>query len=194
MMFPTSLAFVEAFHVSKEGLFVDLVMADGTEGMTARWFSPYTGHQFGLYAPPAIDDEVCVVCPSGDPSEGLVAFARSWSPSHEPPTRALDHKEDIVLTVKKDKNLWIEVSGSANIYLLPGDGKVKIGGENGLEPAVLGNKLQQFITDQQNFNTQHIHNFTYSAGPAIGTPGTTVVSAGPAVNDPGVRAQKVEVK
>lgn len=204
MSFPwIKLAFIVEVRLTRtmsEGIGAWLevdVMPDGPEGATARWFSPYTGKDFGLWAPPMPHDEVIVVAPSGDPAEGLVAFARAWSPSHPPSQRMVDKQEDVVLTVRKDKNIWIEVSGSANAYVLCDTGKVILGDENDHEPATKATTLKQHLDANKQWQTNMASVFAahFHPGGTIG-PGATGTSAAapPTPPDvPDIAASKVEV-
>lgn len=198
MDFPwSSLAIVTEVHISKEGVFVEVdVMPAGPDGVTCRWFSPYTGNKHGLWLPPEPEDEVVIVSPSGDPMEGAVAFAKAWSPSHVPPQRALDNKEDIVLTIKKDKSVWIEVAGQGKAYILCEDtGKIYLGDKDGTEPTTKATTLKSYLDQNKAWQTATQTVFgahTHTETGAITAPPATVLPNAP--NVPEIKHTRVEAK
>lgn len=150
-----TLATVTAFHLdANDGPYVDVsiltdMMIDNDGNPvphieTARVGSFYAGNGFGFYAPLAVDDEVVVGYPNGDPDHGLVVMARVWSNPDPPPTLANDHPADLCLQVQKDVTLRIQVFGAGNVVLGSENGKVLLG-EEGADrgvargPAQLGN-------------------------------------------------------
>lgn len=196
MDFPwSSLAIVTEVHISKEGVFVEVdVMPAGPDGVTCRWFSPYTGNKHGLWLPPEPEDEVVIVSPSGDPMEGAVAFAKAWSPSHVPPQRALDNKEDIVLTIKKDKSVWIEVAGQGKAYILCEDtGKIYLGDKDGTEPTTKATTLKSHLDGDKAWKDGHTHTFTGVVALAACS-GTTNPPTAPSPNVPEIKHTRVEAK
>jgi hypothetical protein len=78
----SSLAYVTAVHVDPEnGPLADVLLVPSQHTDTARFGSDYAGVGVGIFFPLAVDDEVVVECPSGDPNEGWVIVARVSSAS-----------------------------------------------------------------------------------------------------------------
>jgi hypothetical protein len=129
----TSLAIVAKDPVldPEHGYFVDVVLLPSQQPETARIACEYEGPHFGLFMPLEKDDEVLVEAPSGNPDEGLIVTKRLWSASDPPPTEAVDNPHDVVLVVKKDRNVRLYTSGEGNLVIVPkGTGKVLLGAED----------------------------------------------------------------
>jgi hypothetical protein len=108
----SSLAFVKAVNVDPDhGPLVDVQMMPSGGLGTARLATEYSGPGFGLYAPIAVDDEILVEAPSGDPAEGLVVVRRLWSASDPPPQEAIDTPDDVALVVQGGRDLRVHTSG-----------------------------------------------------------------------------------
>lgn len=193
-----SLAVVEEVHVStSRGYLVDVMLLPSELHHTARVAPAYAGNGFGLYLPLEVDDEVLVVAPDGDPDAGLVVVCRLWSTADPVPATAaaVTTQTDLLLEAKSNATIRIRVAGTGNVVIDPqGTGKVKLGGETSLEPAVLGTTLQGFLgtgvaaptalTLQSWLDTVH----AYLLGLVVFPPGTIGPQA------PTVTATKVEVK
>jgi uncharacterized protein involved in type VI secretion and phage assembly len=190
------IAVVTAVHVDKSGPFADIqILTDaGRTPDTARIAGAYAGPSYGFYCPVDVDDEVIIGVPDGDPNHGYVIVSRCWSASDPPPQEAIDHPQDVVLHVRKDKTMRIVVEGGGNIALDVADGKVQLGGESDLTYAVLGDKLDAFIDEQRAFNANHTHPFVYSAGPSAGAKGDTLITSAKGPEKPNIRATKVDLK
>jgi hypothetical protein len=131
---------------TSSGVFADVKLLPGGQLETARVSSIYAGPGFGLYLPLDVDDEVTIFAPNGDPDSGLVVLPRLWGGGDPPPAEIGDRPNDLLLFTKESATLRLVVSGSGSIVLDPrGSGKVKLGGEDGLEPTTLGQTLQTFL-------------------------------------------------
>jgi len=176
-------------HVTEEGVFVDITLMPEGEPHTARLGVPYAGAGFGAFCNVEPGDEVLVVCPADDPAEGLVIVARLYSASDPPPARARSHPKDVVLTVKDDQNLYLQVGGGGNVYLVVGDGKIKLSAEDGLDKAVLYDKLRQRIEGLENTYKGHTHPYVNVMAAAVTSPTTSAPSG-----SPDFASEKVELK
>ena len=114
------LATVTAFDIDPdEGPFVDILMFASNQPdpipERARVGSSYAGPGYGFYIPLQVDDEILVATPNGDENVGLVVVAKLWSPSDKPPANA--NSTDLILHLKADASINIEVSGAGKVRL-----------------------------------------------------------------------------
>lgn len=189
-----SLAVVQKFHVdATDGPFVDVLLLPSRLGDTARVGAEYAGSGFGLYLPLAVDDEVLVGAPSGSPDEGLVVLRRLWSAADPPPATAADKPADLLLQVKEDAHLRIVGTGATNVVLQVADGRLKLGAETGLQPAVLGDDLETRLANLEAAFNAHVH-IGVTVGPGVtGAPQPSASPEIPIVDPPAIKAAKVEV-
>lgn len=150
-----AVALDESFVEADEGVFVKVMLLPTGEEMLARVGAAYAGKGFGLYAGIHKDDELKVELPSGDPAEGPVVTARLWSAADTPPQEVVDHPEEVLLVVEKDKNLRLITSGAGKIYV-KGETvtletqKARLGAEDATEAVILGNTYR---THEDTLNT-----------------------------------------
>lgn len=130
------VAYVTSFRIDADGVWADVRPTDERKTVyTARVGSPYAGNGFGFYAADmAVDDDVLIGAPDGNPNHGVVVLARLFSKAEPPPQLGIDHPEDVALVVKKDKTIRVAVSGGGNVAITVVDGKVLLGGESGTKP------------------------------------------------------------
>jgi len=110
-------AVVEAFHLTDEGAFADVIIIPSGEPETVRVGSFYAGPGFGFYAPLEKDDEVLISFPDADPDQGGVIVARMWSASDAPSATATDNDADVSIHIKDGTNLRIAVTGGGKILM-----------------------------------------------------------------------------
>jgi hypothetical protein len=111
-----SLAIVRGVQVDPvHGVFVNVLLMPTQVPVTARLGAEYAGAGFGLYFPLAVNDEVEVTAPSGDPAEGIVVSKRLWSASDVPPQAVSDNPQDAILVVQPGANLRIYVSDGGTV-------------------------------------------------------------------------------
>lgn len=101
----------ESHYDAAHGVFVDVTLAPSGQVLTARVPADYAGKGFGFYARIHKDDELLVVLPNGDPSDGPVVVARLWSQADTPPAEAGTDEDEVMLVVEKDKNLRLKTTG-----------------------------------------------------------------------------------
>lgn len=129
---------VESVHIDADhGVFADVhIMSTATvdddgnvvaQKETVRVAAAYAGNGFGLYMRPSVDDEVIVIWPDGAPDNGGILIGRVWSASDQPPSKAGDDPEDVLLMVESGKNIRIVVQGGGKIVL---EGEVQLGSED----------------------------------------------------------------
>jgi hypothetical protein len=106
---------------------------------------PYVGKSFGFHGGTLHkDDEVVVVIPSGDAGDGAVVVARLWGAVDTPPQEAIDHPEELLEVVEKDRNYRVITSGAGKVYAKSDDTvtvdapKVRLGKEDATEQVILG--------------------------------------------------------
>lgn len=114
-----------------EGLFADVTLMPTKKPETCRVGHEYAGAGFGLYVPLEVDDEVLVEAPSGDPDHGLVITRRLHSPSHPPAQDLVDHPDDLLLVVRRDRTLRIVAAGGGSVVIEARDSSVVVLGADG---------------------------------------------------------------
>ena len=141
------------------GAFVDVQLMPTEEPTTARFGPVYAGEGFGLYTRIRKDDELVVLIPSGETSEGPVVVSRLWSPADKMPQAAIDNPEDFVLVVEEGKNLRFKLTGGGEVRFDVGDGAnqviikedlVELGAEGAGDKASLDSKVQDALTTAKN--------------------------------------------
>lgn len=136
-----AFALDESFVDEKHGVFVDVKCFPGGEEYTARVGTDYAGAKFGFYMGKIHkDDELEISIPLGDPAEGPVVSRRLWSAADLPPQEVIDHDDDVVLVVEKDKFFRVYVSGDGKIVF--DNKKIRIGNEDADEKLVLGSTFR----------------------------------------------------
>lgn len=127
-----SLAIVTVVHVDPgHGHFVDVTLLPLGQPGTARVGSQYAGNGFGSYFPIAVDDEVVVGLPDGDPMAGMVVLARLWCAADPPPAEAAANPGDVLLVkAAPGATTRVIVSGGGDVVVEARDGgKVLLGAE-----------------------------------------------------------------
>lgn len=152
-----------------EGVFVDLVLAPEGDKITARYCPIYGGSGFGLYMPLRVDDEVLVLCPSGQPAEGALVIGGPWSPSDPPPAEANNGgapSQDVTLHVRDGQSLRVRVTGAGTVNF-QADGAVNVvggsvnlganAGDAALQPVPRGDDLETRIANLEAAFIAHRH-------------------------------------
>lgn len=193
---PIQFGIVEAVSTDEEGVFADVLLNDN-HPVTAHVGASYTGENFGVYCP--IEKGAMVAVAFQDGGEAVIV-ARLFSQVASPPARAQKNPDDLVIDVKPKQNLYLRVSKGAHVYLVSEDGgKVKVGAEEGLEPAALGQTLKGFLDQAKAWMeafkttfTTHTHPYLNVAAAAVTSPSVAVPPTPPAVPD--ILAKIAEVK
>lgn len=107
--------------VSDDGVFVDVtILMPDKHDITCRQGAIYGGSGFGFYCPLAEGDEVLVAVPAGATASGAWVVGVAWSRADKPPTAAKQHPSDVILHVRENKNLRINVGGSGQVIIAEG--------------------------------------------------------------------------
>lgn len=107
----------ESFYDPAFGVFVDVVLIPSGESVSARVPADYAGVGFGLYTKIHKDDELVIVIPSGDTSEGPAVVKRLWNGVDTPPAEIQNAPDDVWLVVEKDKNFNLVTKGQGTVTL-----------------------------------------------------------------------------
>ncbi len=160
------------------GVFVDVKLMPTEEPYTARVGAIYAGDAFGIYTRIRKDDELAVVIPSGNATEGVVVLARLWSQADKPPTGApasiKDNPEDVIIVVEPEKNLRVKLTGGgqyimdvgSNQFIVKED-KIEHGRDGARDKAVLDSLVQGQFGDVKGAIDQLTSDFnghTHGAG------------------------------
>jgi predicted RNA binding protein YcfA (HicA-like mRNA interferase family) len=187
---------VDAVHMGADGYFATVIVNDG-HPVTAHVGASYAGSNYGVHCPLEVGSLVAVSFQDGcEP----VVVARLFSQEYTPPARAQSKPEDLVIDVKPKQNLYLRVSKGAHVYLVSEDGgKVKVGGEEDLEPGVLGRTLKSYLDQVKTWMDSlktafaaHTHPYLNQAAPAVTSATTSPAPEPPAVPD--ILAKIAEVK
>lgn len=182
------------------GIFADVQLQPTGEAETCLVASTYAGAGFGAWFPLEVDDVVLVAIPSGDPGAGPVIIARMWSASDKPHADFGDGEDptaDVVVRPKSgqrvvirtsDADVSVKVEGSADVVLEVQGGKVRLGAESGLEPAVLGATLKVWLDQIKLALDAHTHTAVTAGAGVSGPPAPLTFPDVPAIE-----AAKVEV-
>lgn len=208
-----TLALVTAISYDDDhGIFADVKFQPGGEPETALLGAPYAGARFGAYFPIEVDDIVLVALPMGDPGNGPVIIARMWSAADKPSadfrqgTSGMEASKDVVLRTKPGQKLKIRTSndgdgvditveGNGDVLIqATGSGKVKLGGTDALEPAVLGDTLDRFLNQVKTWLDSHTHILTIAAMAGAGGTGTAAPPTPSSPSVPDIKADEVELK
>jgi hypothetical protein len=144
---------------ASEGVKADIYLMPWMLEETARVPCCYAGPGFGSYYPLQEGDEVLVACPDGDHNAGWAVVSRYHSPSDPPPAEVVSHPEDVLIRVKSGQTIRI---------LVEDGGMVKLGAEDGIEPAVLGTKLKDYLDAIADWLKLHVHSGGVLAGALTG--------------------------
>lgn len=121
-----SLAVVTAVKVDPdEGVFADVLLMPSRVKTTCRVGQEYAGANFGFYTPVLVDDEVLVEAPGGNPDNGLILTRRLYSASDPPPSEAVDHPDDVLMVIRKDKTIRILVEGEGRVEIRSRGGQAR---------------------------------------------------------------------
>lgn len=161
---------VDATH----GVFVDVKLMPTEEQYTARVGAIYAGDGFGIYSRIRKDDELVVVLPSGNSTEGAVVTSRLWSQADKPPTSIKDNPEDLIIVVEPEKNMRVKLTGGGQYIMDVGNNqfivkedKIEHGRDGARDKAVLDSLLQGQLGDVKGGLDQLIGDFnghTHGAG------------------------------
>ena len=114
-----SLAYVTSLYIDPvEGPFVNVTLLPMNAQFCARVGTAYAGSGFGDWCPIAVDDEVVVIAPDGEPAHGLIVVARLWSPSDSPPAILSSYPNDRIIQARDDQNIWLLATGSGQLNAL----------------------------------------------------------------------------
>ncbi|XYI01023.1 phage baseplate assembly protein V [Sorangium sp. So ce1128] len=132
------------------------------ESEWARVLVPYGGAGHGFKAIPEVGDEVVVGFIEGDPKLPII-LGSLYSEKNAPPLR----QDNDVRVLESPGNHRITLSDAprpgGKITLESGD--VRLGGENSIHPAVLGDALQQFLAQLLTSLSSHTHTSLPTGGP-----------------------------
>lgn len=142
----------------KHGVFVDVRLMPTEEEYTARVGAIYAGDGFGIYARIRKDDELAVLLPSGNATEGIVAISRLWSQADKPPTTdpaSIEaNPDDLIIVVEPGNNMRVKLTGGGQYIMDVGgnqfivkDDKIEHGKDGAADKAVLDSLLQGQLTD-----------------------------------------------
>jgi phage baseplate assembly protein gpV len=156
-----SLGVVTAVNVANDGgPMVDLVTLPNNQTATARVGAPYGAGGFGDWCPIAVDDEVIVIAPDGEPAHGLVVVARLWCQADPVPDLAVANPLDRLIQAKPGQSIRI-VTTNDGIVLVNDAPRGSTGTEDGMVSRV-GDATQG-----------HVHTVTFAltspSGPVTGT-------------------------
>ena len=114
-----SLAYVTLLYIDPvEGPFVNVTLIPMNAQFCARVGTAYAGSGFGDWCPVAVDDEVVVIAPDGEPAHGLIVVARLWSPSDSPPSIMSSNPNDRTIQARDGQNLWLLATGQGQVNAL----------------------------------------------------------------------------
>ena len=112
--------------VDDGGVFVPVTLMPSGLETQARVAAAYAGPGFGLYAPPAVDDEVMVFVPDGEWDHGCVLGPRLWSASDPPPDDAKAHPTDFVLVTGTGTAIRFRAQGDGDVVLTSDGGNTEL--------------------------------------------------------------------
>lgn len=143
------------------GEFVEVQLLPSGDSVNCYVGSAYAGASFGEHQQKILkEDMLCVLIPSGDPSEGGVVVSRLHNQQDKPSQLAIDNPRDYARQQEKDTS-WRLVLTGAGQWLFEGEdevhfksakkatheaetfiaktGNVRLGDESATEPVLLGN-------------------------------------------------------